>query len=868
LLIRGAALLIGLGALALGLTVWDFRRVVLNGALLDTENLAIVLAEQTSRSIQTVDVVLRDIQDHVVTSGVVSPEQFRERLRSREMHDFLRSRAERLPQLDSIALVGADGKRVANVLEWPAAPTDFSDRDYLQHFAALDDPELFISAPVVSRTTGAWTLYLSRRVDGPNGEFLGLVLASMPLKAFRELFNSINLRRNESIVLIRRDGSVLARNLDPPGQDRGGTSMPQGGTWHRLVAQGGGHYESPGVFDRVTRIVAVRPLRDYPLVIDVAVAKDVALAQWRREAAMTAAGTAVAAILLTLLLLALRLQFTRLQASEERLRATSRQLAICLQSMTQGLVMVDRDRRIVLCNRRAAEILGLPQSRLAARPLVDDLAELRWVADMLGAAASATADGGRLEHELRDGTIVECGCAPLVDGTGWVATCEDITARRRAERQVVFMAQHDTLTRLPNRAMFRERIQQAVEQVGRSIGAAVLCLDLDHFKAVNDTLGHPIGDRLLCGVAERLSACVRQVDAVARFGGDEFAVVQVGPERVEDVAVLAQRIIDVLSLPYELDGHRIVIGVSIGIALLPSDGTDPDTILKHADIALYRAKADGRGTFRVFEPAMDAILQERRTLELDLHRALERGEFLLLYQPEVDVASHRICGFEALVRWRHPLRGLIEPAAFVPLCEETGLIVAIGRWALRQACLDAMTWPDDIRVGVNLSAVQFASRDLVQTVSEALHESGLNPHRLDLEITETVLLERTSEVLTILQALHRLGATISMDDFGTGYSSLSYLRRFPFDKIKIDQSFIRDCTSSEDAAAIVRAVTSLGRSLGIATTAEGVETYDQIVSLEAKGCSEMQGYYFSRPVPAEELPALLQRFKVEDALLA
>ena len=365
---------------------------------------------------------------------------------------------------------------------------------------------------------------------------------------------------------------------------------------------------------------------------------------------------------------------------------------------------------------------------------------------------------------------------------------------------------------------------------------------------MNDTLGHPVGDKLLVEVADRLGACVRQVDTVARFGGDEFAVVQVGPERVEDVAVLAQRIIDVLSMPYDVDGHQVVISVSIGIALVPADGADPDTVLKNGDIALYRAKADGRGTFRFFEPAMDAMLQERRALELDLRRALEDSQFELFYQPQLDVRSRRIRGFEALIRWRHPTRGLLTPAAFMPLCEETGIIVPLGRWILREACREAVGWPDDIRVAVNLSAVQFGCRDLAQVVADALDEFGLSAHRLDLEITETVLLENTNEVLAILHALRDLGTTISMDDFGTGYSSLSYLRRFPFDRIKIDQSFIRDLPHSVDAAAIVRAVTTLGATLGMATTAEGVEMQEQILQLEAEGCGELQGYFFSRPV--------------------
>ncbi|HEX3870104.1 MAG TPA: bifunctional diguanylate cyclase/phosphodiesterase, partial [Pirellulales bacterium] len=344
--------------------------------------------------------------------------------------------------------------------------------------------------------------------------------------------------------------------------------------------------------------------------------------------------------------------------------------------------------------------------------------------------------------------------------------------------------------------------------------------------------------------------------------GDEFAVIQVGPERIEDVAVLAQRISDVLSAPYEVDGHRVIVGVSIGIALVPSDGTHPDILLKNADIALYRAKSDGRGVFRFFAPEMDARLQERRILELDLHRALAAQEFELFYQPLVSVASRRICGFEALMRWNHPTRGLLYPGAFIGIVEEMGLIVPLGQWALHQACHEAAGWPDDIKVAVNLSAVQF-NNALVPAVTAAIAQSGLPATRLNLEITESVLLQSTEQVLSILYELRSLGVSISMDDFGTGYSSLSYLRRFPFDKIKIDQSFIRDLAHNEDAAAIVRAVTQLGSALGMATTAEGVETPEQFDRLRAEGCSEVQGFFFSHATPAADVRGLLEEFNRE-----
>lgn len=380
----------------------------------------------------------------------------------------------------------------------------------------------------------------------------------------------------------------------------------------------------------------------------------------------------------------------------------------------------------------------------------------------------------------------------------------------------------------------------------------MLCLDLDRFKTVNDTLGHPAGDALLQSVAERLRSCVGPSEIVARLGRDEFAVIQPGTQPV-DATALAAAIID------KLDGNQVLASTSIGIAVAPNDGDEPDALLKKADLALYRAKKDGRGTYRFFEADMDASMQERHSLELGLRSALARQEFAVAYQPLVNVTSKQVSGFEALLRWQHPERGAISPAEFIPLAEETGLIVPIGRWVLKQACLAARSWPDHIGVAVNLSPIQFKSGTLVLDVIAALAESGLPASRLELEITEGALLENTDNTMLVLNQLRELGARIAMDDFGTGYSSLSYLRSFPFDKIKIDRSFIGDISDAPESMAIIRAIMSLGRSLGMLVTAEGVETEDQLVRIQHEGCTDAQGYVFSKPRPAHELAALLER---------
>jgi len=436
----------------------------------------------------------------------------------------------------------------------------------------------------------------------------------------------------------------------------------------------------------------------------------------------------------------------------------------------------------------------------------------------------------------------------------------DVTERKRAEARIAYMAHHDALTALPNRILFHEHLTTALVRAasgGRML--AVLCLDLDQFKAVNDTLGHPVGDLLLKRVAGRLEKAVGERNFVARLGGDEFAIVMPAIENADAAQALAGKLVEELGQPYDIHDHEVIIGASIGIALAPSDGSSPELLLRNADIALYRAKADGRGRLHFFEPEMDRRLKLRRSLELDLRKAFANGELELHYQPLVNLCSGEVSGFEALLRWRHPHRGMVPPAEFIPVAEEIGLIVPLGEWVLRKACEDAAGWADGIKVAVNLSPVQFKSRNLVFAVTSALAYSGLPARRLELEITESVLLGETEANLATLHQLRELGVQISMDDFGTGYSSLSYLRSFPFDKIKIDQSFVRELAERPDCMAIVRAITGLGASLGIATTAEGVETQEQLERLRAEGCTEVQGYLFSPPRPLEEIKRFLRQ---------
>ncbi|HEY4254138.1 MAG TPA: EAL domain-containing protein [Roseomonas sp.] len=428
--------------------------------------------------------------------------------------------------------------------------------------------------------------------------------------------------------------------------------------------------------------------------------------------------------------------------------------------------------------------------------------------------------------------------------------------QRRSEAIIAHLAHHDALTGLANRTLLRVRLNDAVARARRGEACAVLCLDLDNFKDVNDTLGHPIGDQLLRAVTLRLQAGIREVDTIARLGGDEFAIVLTSLRQADDAGLLAQRLIESLSTPFDLEGHHVVVNVSVGIALTPGDGLDSDLLLKNADLALYRAKAAGRGCFRYYEQEMNAHAQLRRLLQVDLHRAIRASEFELFYQPQVDLLTRRVTGFEALLRWRHPERGLIMPERFIPLAEETRAIVPLGDWVLQRACAEAAGWPGGQKVAVNLSPVQFASGNLPASVATALAASGLDPARLELEITEMVLLRDTEATLAALHALRELGVAIALDDFGTGYSSLGYLQRFPFDRVKIDRSFISHLGQSRESNAIVQSVIDLCAAINMSTTAEGVETEEQYRILCAGGCTEAQGYLFGRPSATAEVPTL------------
>ncbi|WP_170182044.1 putative bifunctional diguanylate cyclase/phosphodiesterase [Phreatobacter stygius] len=551
-----------------------------------------------------------------------------------------------------------------------------------------------------------------------------------------------------------------------------------------------------------------------------------------------------------------------LQIRDVELRTQNQRFDAALNNMSQGLLLVDGMHRLIVCNQRYREIFNLREQWVQPGATIRALGTQRF-AGLIDRQNSIAADraSATFAFELDDDTIVSVSQQPMPDG-GWVSTYEDITERRRSEERIAHMAHHDALTDLPNRTLFRARMDDALaDKRGSKANFAIFYLDLDNFKIVNDSLGHAVGDLLLRSVADRLKECVRDGDIVSRFGGDEFAIMFRGGGGSAEMQGMAQRLVDRTRQPFSIEGNELSIGTCVGIAIAGKDGLDSDELLRNADMALYRAKNEGRGSYRFFEASMKAELNARRALEEDLRSALGAGEFAVHYQPIVNLKTMTVVSFEALIRWNHPERGEVVPAEFVPVAEETGLIVAIGEWVLRQACVDAASWPGPTRVSVNLSAVQFRTGQFAQTVFAALSASGLAPNRLELEITETVLLQDSEATLAILHQLRSFGIRTCMDDFGTGYSSLSYLRSFPFDKIKIDRSFVSEVNDREDCRAIVTSITDLGRSLNMVTTAEGVETRAQFDTINEIGCAEIQGFYFGHPVPAAEVEEAFTRIE-------
>jgi diguanylate cyclase (GGDEF)-like protein len=741
----------------------------------------------------------------------------------------------------------------------PTPPIDASDREHYRVQRDSTADHLFISKPVIGRASGQWSVQLSRRINNADGSFGGVVVISLNPGHFTEFYDKIDLGSAASIAMIGSDGIVRASGGSAKGRFALGQDLTGSSLFKHFDDDRSSTFAYKETQDANPLLIALRKVRGYPLWVSVGQSK----ADILQPSLDSLKWNALAGVLFTLVILAAMEQILR---SEAGTKQKSEQLKLTLEHMDQGIMLVTKDHEIPIINKRCGELLELPAGFIDQPLRLESFAPAQngHGALALQAQVMAIPDNGSsapganvmFERTRPDGTVIEVLRSPLPDG-GFVQTFTDVTKRRQAEAFIAKLASEDPLTGLPNRRVFRSSIEKLSTREDGHRQFAVLFLDLDRFKVINDTLGHRIGDMLLIEVARRLQHCLQPEEILARLGGDEFAIVLPSFTSHAALATLAHAIVDRVAQPYEIDGHRIHSSVSIGIAVGPTDGSGADDLLMAADLALYAVKTSGRGTYCFYEHSMNEQLNDRRQIETDLREAIEQNRLHLQYQPIIDVRRNAISGFEALARWQHPTLGVISPSVFIPIAEDGGLILPLGEWALREACTQARKWPSNLKVAVNLSPVQFSLPNLADVVVRVLAETGLEPHRLVLEITERLFISDTEKTLAVLHRLKTIGVGIAMDDFGTGYSSLSSLRSFPFDKIKIDRAFVVDLGENSQNSVIVQAVIIIARALGMTTVAEGVETAAQQRLLAALGCDEVQGYLFSNAVSHERIPEII-----------
>jgi diguanylate cyclase (GGDEF)-like protein len=862
-LILGGVLLIAAIVIGATLMAENFRERTLRNSERELENTVLLLARHFDQQLGEFEVIQKDLIDHMRSSGITTAESFKHRMSGRDVHLMLKAKLSALSYVGGVNVFDADGTLINTSTVWPAPSINVADRPYFRTFQIDPSAPEMLVEPVHSRISGVWTTVIARKMTGPNGELLGVIGRGIEPSTFEKFFASVALAPGASISMHHQDGTLLARYPHPDGMI--GRNFRTGAPADRQklfeLAQYTTRVTSP--VDGQDRLASSRALANFPLII-VATKTAAALADWQEQMRILVAVASASALAIALLLfLAVRKLSQQHRLSQQRLTLEKQRLDKAVNNMTQGLLLFDESRRLVVCNERYLEMYGL--SADVIRPgctFHEVIAHRKATGSFTGDVDKYVA---RVLHDIplrnsmvvdtSDGRSIQIVNEPLTDG-GWVATHEDITERRRTEERITHLAHYDVLTDLPNRALFHERLKQELACIAEGEQLAVYYIDIDEFKSVNDSLGHLIGDELLKSVAVSLSRCVGECGFVARLGGDEFAIVQTVVKTADDVTDLLNAIFNAIREPIDCFGHQLSTDASIGIALAPDHGGDLEQVLKNADMAMYAAKSAGRRTYRFFEPDMDAQVRARRRLESDLRHAMSGGELEVYYQPCLSLQSNEITGCEALVRWRHPERGMVSPAEFIPIAEETGLINQLGEWVLATACKEAAAWPDDIKLAVNVSPVQFKSGTLALKIMAALAASGLSANRLELEITEAVLIRDDETALAILHQLRAIGVRIALDDFGTGYSSLSYLQRFPFDKIKIDRCFVNDIAEPGGSSSIVQAVVNIAAARSMTTTAEGVETEEQQRLLRLLGCSEMQGYLFSPAKPAAEITQL------------
>lgn len=878
-LVGGMVLLNLLVVLLAALSLSQSRRLYDERAAVETQNLARLLEHDIVALLDAVDRILQ-------TTAVEVRRQYASgRVDAAALSAYLERQRYLLPDVDGLRLTDAQGVlRYGTGLHGGTGPS-VADRDYFRQLQAAPTAGLVVSGPLQGRVSGLWTLALARAVTAHDGRFAGVVVAAVALPRFVRAFVGLDVGQGASLTLFDREMRILVRYQDgriaPELSGRRFGSEPL----LRLMREGAerGTYRAVGTVDGVERVFTFVRL-PHGLHISVGRADADYLALWRTEARKTVVMVVLFALITLVLTWFVVRGWRRQQAGVQALREAYDRLDAEKQ-LNQTIVnsspfaIYTRDRHGIVTgwNPAAERLFGWTAQEVLGRPLLSVPSERQRETDELRerVLAGETIVGLEVQRQKSDGTLFDLSTtlAPLRDATGavtgYLAIASDVTARKAAERRIEFLAYRDMLTGLPNRVLLRDRFEQALAHAHRAhTRVALLFLDLDNFKTINDTLGHAVGDALLKEIAARLHHCVRETDTISRQGGDEFLIVLPDLRGTEVITPVLIKIRESLQAPIRFDGHELSTSVSIGVAIYPDDGLDFETLLRKADTAMYRAKDAGRNHYRFFDEQMNTEALELMQLKNGLRRAIAQQEFTLLFQPQIDLESGRVVAAEALLRWQQPELGAVPPARFIPVAEESGLIVSIGEWVMHEACQQAAVWRQaglpPLVVAVNLSAVQFRRGDVVQLVTQALQDSGLPADHLELELTESILLKDTEQVLASVRQLKALGVRLSIDDFGTGYSSLSYLKRFDVDRLKIDRSFVRDLAHDPDDAAIVRAIIRMARSLGLRTVAEGVEDAVTLARLRRFRCDEAQGYHFAAPMAAAELAAFVRQHGAAD----
>jgi diguanylate cyclase (GGDEF)-like protein/PAS domain S-box-containing protein len=864
--------LLVLNSLVVSLAAWSIyqsRLKYVEDAGVQARNLTLLIDHDISSSISSVDLTLQS------TAQEIGAQLGKSSLAALDLSHFIAQQVFEAPDLSGLRVADAQGNLTHGTGVVQESGVSIADRDYFVRLRSEPDTGLVVSEPILGRISGQWGIGLARAIHRPDGSFAGVVVGAIPLTRFTAIFDELAVGQGGTFTLFDDALRVITRRpLRPGAMEKFGRKI-NSPVLEELMASNRSEasYVAASNLDGLDRMYSVRRLKGVPLNISVGLSTQDFLRLWRTDALKTIA-FAVVFMLTTMLLFWLSFRAWRKEASSAAaLKDANRTLAAekelnqtIIQSSPFAIYTRDRNGIVTAWNMAAERLFGWRADEVVGHtlrtlPPGKEQESLEIREKILRGENIIQLE---VQRQKRDGTLFDLSTtlAPLRGASGanegYLAIALDVTERKAAERQIEFLAYRDVLTGLPNRRLLHDRFEQAVayaERDGSQVG--LLFLDLDNFKTINDSLGHLVGDALLKEVARRLGECVRETDTISRQGGDEFLVLLPDLHGNDAITPVLSLIREKLLLPFELEGHELTTSASVGVSLYPGDGKDFDTLLRKADTAMYQTKDSGRNGYRFFNEQMNDQAVENLQLKNGLRGAITRNEFVLHYQPQIDLQTGKVVGVEALIRWNHPERGMILPGRFIPLAEDSGLIVPIGEWVLHEACRQAVEWQKvglpSLVMAVNLSAVQFKRGDVEQVVTRALQATGFDPRFLELELTESILIHNTDNVLASVKRLKQMGVTLSIDDFGTGYSSLSYLKRFDVDKLKIDQSFIRDLATDPDDAAIIRAIIQMARSLNLKTIAEGVEDGDMLAQLRTFNCDEAQGYHFARPMPAQSI---------------